>query len=137
MHELNATPLDKLEAAMVGNFPVLKMQVEHIFTPGIYTRILHIPKHAMLSGKIHLTDHPFMIVKGMIKIVTPHGPITLKAGHYDVTVAGSQRVGFAMEDTTWITVHANPDDCRDLAEIERRIIQPRVNPLLHTKTLSE
>jgi hypothetical protein len=39
-----------------------------------------------------------------------------------VTLPGTQRAIYALEETVFVTVHPNPDDCQDLAELERRFI---------------
>ena len=36
--------------------------------------------------------------------------------------AGSKRASVALEDTIWITVHANPDNERDVDKLEARLV---------------
>ena len=46
-----------------------------------------------------------------------------------ITEPGTRRVLYIWEDTIWATVHSNPDD-ENLEQIEDRIIEKHINPLL-------
>jgi hypothetical protein len=105
----------------------------HWFAPGVYARELTIPAGTCLTGKIHRGAHINIISAGRISVLTEHGIKTLEAPCTLVSDAGIKRVGFAHEDTVWTCIHANPDDCTDLEELERRFIAPSFESLGHTK----
>lgn len=92
-------------------------------------REMFIPKHTILTGKIHRHAHLNIILRGDISVLTEHGvrritgPCTLQSS------AGIKRAGFAHEDTVWITVHPNPDDERDMDKLEARYIAPSFDAL--------
>jgi len=106
-----------LESA-IGELPQCDLPLTHHFTPGLYVREMFIPKGAVLVGKIHRHEHVAIISKGDISVMTEHGVKRLQAPMTFISKAGIKRVGYAHEDTIFITVHANPDDERDMLNIE-------------------
>ncbi len=87
-----------------------------------------------VTSKIHKTDHPFIISKGMAVVYVDGKELLLVAPYIGITKAGTRRVlwipDFAVESCIWTTVHANPDN-EKLEEIEDRILEKRLNPLLN------
>ena len=95
----------------------------HIFTEGIYTRQIFMPAGTVCVGKIHKHEHPNFLMKGYVSVVTEEGGIEhIRGPRAMVSPAGTQRAVYVHEDTTWITIHANPDNLTDLAELEELII---------------
>lgn len=95
--------------------------VEHSFAPGLYIRTMHIPADTVLVGASHLTEHSCHY-EGDITVWSMHGCKRFTGSGDVVSVPGDQRVGYAHADTVWSTVHSNPDDCRNLATIEARLV---------------
>ncbi len=99
-----------------NNFKLL-----HYFAPGIYVRELHIPADMITTSKIHKTEFLSILAKGKRK--------TLINGQMQVITApcilnsppGFKRASMTLEDSIWITVHANPDNCTDVNELESRL----------------
>lgn len=83
-----------------------EMPLRHFFAKGLYARELTIPKHCVLTGKIHKHQHINIIVKGDISVATEHGTRRIQAPYVMVSEPGTKRAGFAHEETIWITVHA-------------------------------
>lgn len=122
--------IDAIEAEILS-YPQVDLPPNHLFTPGIYLREIFIPKGITLSGKLHKTEHPYVVLKGKVSIFTESdGMLLLEGPKVDVTKIGTRRVIYAHEDSLFMTIHANPDNCRDLEELERRLIEPHVNSLL-------
>lgn len=94
----------------------------HHFAPGIYMREIFIPKGTTLTGKIHKTEHLNILSQGHLSVMTEDGVRHLKASTVIKSQPGIKRVGYAHEDSVWITVHLNPDDDRDTDKIEERLI---------------
>lgn len=113
----------RLEAAL-REFPQLPEDVIHHFSPGVYIRELRIPKGAILTGKIHRHAHLNIMPVGDISVLTEHGIRRITGPATLMSSPGIKRAGFAHEDTIWMTVHANPDDERDLSKLEERFIAP-------------
>lgn len=100
----------------------LEVEPVHYFAEGIYAREITIPKGAVLTGKIHKTEHLNIVSKGDISVVTEFGSKRIQAPFTFVAQPGTKRVGYAHEDTVWTTVHASKE--RDLVKLEEELIAP-------------
>lgn len=93
---------DVIQQMTEGDCPV-----SNTFTPGMYIRQIFIPARTLLTSRIHLTEHPFVISKGDISVWTKEtGTQRLKAPYSGVTKPGTRRLLFAHDDTIWTTYHA-------------------------------
>ena len=113
---------DEIEAAMF-DFPPIEMPVEHLFTPGIYARQIFMPAGTLLTSKIHKTEHPFVISKGVVSVWNNGKAELLRAPHHGVTYPGTRRILYIHEDCIWTTYHATTET--DPAKIEEVIIEKR------------
>lgn len=99
-------------------------QVQSVFEPvhrradGLYAREIFIPKGTMLTGKIHKRQHMNMIVKGDITVLTEDGVKRIQAPAIIVSEPGTKRLGWAHEDTVWITLHATAETEIDAIEAD-------------------
>jgi hypothetical protein len=96
--------------------------VFHHFTPGLYRREFHAPAGALVTSRIHKTEHPFVLLKGRATVYTETGPEELTAPHHGVTKPGTRRVILFHEASVWITFH--PTALTDLDAIEALLIEP-------------
>ncbi len=80
-------------------------KLEEALTPGIYTRELTMPEGSLVFSRIHMETHPFMIVSGKVSVYDGEGVQVLEAPYKGVTRAGTKRVLYVHENTTWITFH--------------------------------
>lgn len=129
------TSVDVLEAGMVAGFPRVEVPVFHHFGDGIYAREIHAKAGTLMTGKLHRTEHLNIISQGVIEVWVEgvHGPEqrrTITAPCSFVAPPGTRRVGLVHEDVVWTTIHANPDNVRDLEQLEALLIVPHVNELL-------
>lgn len=107
----------------------VEMPVKHRFTPGIYSREIHIPAGTMLTSAIHRTEHPFVISKGRIAVISENeGRVIYEAPHHGVTKPGTRRLLHAETDTVWTTFHATEET--DVQKICDTILEPYDNTLL-------
>lgn len=110
-----------VEGADVGGVELLELK--HLFSDGIYMRQMTIPKGVALVGKIHKYAHPSILAKGKIEIFTEDGGVeVLEAPMSIISKEGTKRVGNALEETVWITVHHNPKNITDLKQLEDIVI---------------
>ena len=100
--------------------PQLALKVEHFFSPGIYTRILYIPKGCMLTGKIHKQPILNIMTKGDISVLIGDEVKRIVAPFVIVSPAGSKKIGYAHEDTIWMGCHGT--DEQDVEKIEKHFI---------------
>ena len=129
--------IDKIEASMAeeGSIPAV-CPLEHFFTPGMYTRMIHMPANTLVVSRIHKTQHPFFILKGKVAVMKDSGNGEMvqeglfEAGYMGITKPNTKRVLFNIEDTTWVTCHANPNDIEDPDQIALNITEDSINPLI-------
>lgn len=105
----------------------------HLFSPGIYTRVLHIPKGCYLTGKIHKEPILNIMVKGDISVVIENDIKRIKDFIIFVSPAGSKKLGYAHEDTIWIGCHGT--DEQDVYKIEKRFVTENEDELEQVKFL--
>jgi hypothetical protein len=97
--------------------------LRHWFSPGIYVREIWIPAGHILVGKIHKHPHPNFLMSGEVVIFTEEtGAQRLVGPMAMLSAAGTKRVLYSLTDLWWITVHHNPNNTTDLAQLEREII---------------
>lgn len=121
--------IDEAEAILAG-CPTVVCPLIHSFSPGLYVREILLPAGTLLTSKIHKTRHPFVIVRGRVSVYCDGEVEHLEAPYQGLTLPGTRRIIYVIEETVWRTVHDNPDNCTDVLEIERRLIEPHDNPLL-------
>lgn len=97
---------------------------EHRFFPGWYERRLLIPAGMLIVGKTHRHAHPVGVLSGRAIVVSEFGRAEVRAGYFDVSPPGVKRVVLAIEDTLFFTLHRNPQDTQDVAQIEAEHIVP-------------
>lgn len=97
----------------------------HHFAPGMYLREIWIPAGTLLVGKIHKEAHLVVLLQGALRLYTEAGGMQeVQAPLVLVSPAGAKRAALALEDTRWITCHANPEGTQDLAQLEASLIAP-------------
>jgi hypothetical protein len=99
-----------------GNSDVCPLK--HSYAHGVYIREIFMPKGTLIVSKIHKYSYPYFVLKGRMSIWTEEGEVEITAPYQGITTAGTQRVLFIHEDTTWINVHSNPKEIRDYEKIE-------------------
>jgi hypothetical protein len=105
--------------------------VVHHYAPGIYVREMHVPPYTVLTGAVHKTEHLAMLIKGRIEVLTEDGLQVLEAPCTILSRPGIKRVGRTFEEgAVWSTIHANPDDCRDMDVIVERLCTSKNSELL-------
>jgi hypothetical protein len=124
--------VDDIERAIAQRGGILNCEqfpVVHRFAEGMYIREIHMPAGAVLTSKIHKTEHPFVVLKGVVSVWSANeGAVMYRAPFMGITKPFTRRVLLVHEDTVWVTFH--PADETEVDEIEDRIIQKRNNPRL-------
>jgi hypothetical protein len=109
--------IERLEAHMLAQ-PQVEIEPVHHFAHGIYAREITIKAGTLLTGKIHKTEHLNIVSKGRIAVWTEDGMKEVAAPFTMVSRPGTKRVGYALEDTVWTTIHATPETDLDKLEVE-------------------
>jgi hypothetical protein len=113
--------IDQLEALMRRE-PQVEIEPVHHFAHGLYAREITIKAGTLLTGKIHRTEHLNIVSKGRIIVWTEDGMREVSAPFTMVSHPGTKRVGYALEDTVWTTIHATAET--DLMKLEAELIAP-------------
>lgn len=130
--------IDALEAALLNRYPKIECPLNHSFGNQLYVREIFMPAGSKVTSKIHKKRHPYFVMQGKVRVWTyDSGWQLIEGPHFGWTNPGTRRVLDVIEDTFWITCHANPDDTEDLEIIEERIIEKHINPLIHEARLHE
>lgn len=117
-----------LQAAL-AEMPQVECPVRHFFAGGLYAREMFIPAGTCAVGKIHRHDQMTMVL-GDVTIVTPgQEPVRIESCEPFVSPAGIKRAAYAHVDSFITTFHANPDDLRDVDELEAVLIAPSFEAL--------
>lgn len=112
--------MDDLKKAIVDQLEPVEIPVRHYFGGGVYARVIDIPKGTVLVGDIHKHTNINLVLKGHIEIRGGGVAQEFKAGDVIVSPPGTQRAGYALEDTVWATVHGT--DETDLEKIRAQFI---------------
>jgi hypothetical protein len=131
--------IDRVEAEM-ANLPAVELPLEHFFPPGLYVRKIFMPANSIVVSMKHKTTHPFFILKGKVAVLkeTPEGGFEQEAlyhgGDMGITKPNTKRFLWNIEDTTWVTCHANEENIEDPDEIVLNISERTDNPLIDSKS---
>ena len=113
------------EYAIIGDSDSLP--IKSLFSNGLYVREIFIPKGMFVMGKIHRHEHPNILVRGKVIMITESGLETLEGPKTMLSPAGTKRFLFTLEDTIWITVHKTTKD--NAFEAEDEIVTTRYEDL--------
>lgn len=111
--------VERLERAML-DLPQIEIPTEHAFGPGFYARTITIPAGVTLTGKVHATEHIFMVTKGEITLTTDDGVQFIQAPYQAICKPGMKRAGFAHTETVCVNIHITNET--DLAKLEAELI---------------
>lgn len=121
-----ANPLLNSIGGILASLPQGEYPLVHRFTPGLYTREVHVPAGHLVLTKIHKTEHPFVVLQGEASVWTEDaGVVHVKAGHLGITKPGTRRLVYCRTDVVWATFH--PSEETDLMKLEAQLIYPHEN----------
>jgi hypothetical protein len=126
--------IERLEAQM-RTMEQLPIEAIHHFADGLYAREITIVAGTILTGKVHSTEHLNIVSQGRIAVWTEDGMKIVAAPCTLVSRPGTKRVGFALEDTVWTTIHANPQNLTDLEALELALID-NSHPVLESREVA-
>lgn len=125
--------IDELEFALLSNFKDIECPLTHRFTPGLYIREIFMPAGSIVISKIHKTEHPYIVSAGKVSVWTEEDKeILIEAPFTSITIPGTRRVLYCHTDVVWTTIHAITDG-ETVEQIEERIIEKHVNPLINNE----
>lgn len=122
-HEIRAD-LIALQESINQELPPADCPVTHHFAPGLYAREIFMPAGSVVVGKIHKHAHVNTISKGRCIVTTEFGREELVAPVSFISIAGTKRAVYVIEDTIWTTYHPTVvcEVETDLDKIEQAVI---------------
>lgn len=110
----------ELEAVMRAK-PQVTVQTIHHFVPGLYAREIVIPKGVLATSKIHLYEHLSIVAKGDINVLMSDGTAKRIIGPaVFISAPGDKLLGYANEDTVWISIERC--EAREPEQAERELV---------------
>lgn len=98
--------------------------VTHIFEEGTYVREMRIPPEVLFVGRVHLLGHRVELVSGNVLLITEEFRLHVDAPTEMETQPGAITCFYSKTPVIGRTYHPNPDECRDIPELEDRIFGP-------------
>lgn len=105
---------------IIKSVPQVELEVHHHFSPGVYAREMFIPAGTVLTGKIHKTEHLCIVSAGEMEIADENGVQRVCAPATFMSKPGAKRLGVAMADTVFITVHGTYET--DIKTLEESLV---------------
>ena len=108
---------DKGNVVRCEEFPL-----KHSFADQIYIRQMNMKKDTLVVGAIHNHLHVWFLLTGSLTIVTETSSEDFIAPCYVISKPGAKRVIYAHEDSIFVNIHKNPDNIKDIDELEAIIV---------------
>jgi hypothetical protein len=112
-------PIWDLQKLML-KLPQLELPTEHFFANGMYLRHIWVPRGMTIIGRVHKQEHFAICALGHFGISDGIRSFEMFAGDVKVSPPGSKRIGYAIVDSVFITVH-RVSQSTDLEAIEDEI----------------
>lgn len=103
----------------IASLPQVEIEPKHVFADGIYSREILIPAGTVITGKVHRNSDLNIVVYGHMRVRTEDGIKDVHAPAHFRGCAGVKQIGYAYDDTLWITVHATRTT--NLDELEKEL----------------
>ena len=99
-----------------------KIPIDNYFMDGVYIRKMTMYKGTVVIGAIHKHKHMCFLLEGHLSVASSSGVNEYIAPCYIVSEPGEKRVLYAHEDSHWYNTHKNPDNIKDVEELEKQIV---------------
>ena len=99
-----------------------RYKYKHTFGDGTYIREMFIPKGDAIIGAIHKHLHVWILLSGHISVATEDSTQEYKAPYTVLSTPGVKRVIYAIEDSIFTNIHKNPNNTKDIKELEKEIV---------------
>ena len=98
----------------------------HHFAPGIYMRAYFGVEDSVVVSQVHLHEHLTILAAGHCRVISTMQDKERIDVYKDFAIMNTppltKRALYFLENTTIFTVHPNPDNIRDIAELERMFV---------------
>jgi hypothetical protein len=115
--------IERLEDEL-RRLPAAEVPTEHTFGPGFYARTITLEAGMVLTGRVHRTEHIFVLSKGELTVVTDEGSARIQAPYQAVCRAGLKRAGYAHTEVVCSNIHLTTET--DLSKLELALVEPEI-----------
>ena len=109
------------------------IEVRHIFEPGRYIRELELPAQFVFIGNKHKQGHLVELLQGSAKLITDKRSTVYHAIDRIVTPVGFTMVAYTITSCLVRSIHLNPNESRDVEQLEAEHFEPVQSLLVHGK----
>ena len=99
-----------------------EIPIEHFFMDGVYVRKMTMFKDTVVVGAIHKHLHMCFLLEGHLSVVSESGTKEYIAPCYIIAEPGEKRVLYSHEDSCWYNTHKNPNNIKDVRDLEKEIV---------------
>ncbi|MBT8342938.1 MAG: SET domain-containing protein-lysine N-methyltransferase [Desulfatitalea sp.] len=111
--------IDEVTKLML-DLPQADCPVAHYFGDRIYIRQVMFPAGNFAIGHIQKYDQMNIFVAGKVAMIQADGTVKEMAAPMVFNGMAGQKMGFILEPVIWLNVYPNPDNCRNIDELESR-----------------
>lgn len=111
--------------------------VTHLFEPGEYVREFRVPAGNLITGAEHVQGHRLELIEGSVIVFAPDGKHEFEAYATLDTKPGFHAVVYTVTDMCARSRHANPEESRDISELERQWFGPAQPMIDHGRTIAQ
>lgn len=116
---MTETSLASVEGSVVRlDGETVDIKITHYFSDGVYAREMFVPKGVAWVGKIHKRTNLSIMSQGDMSFRDERGLRRVKAPYTFVAPPGTQRIGYAHEDTVWTVIHGTHETDVEKIELE-------------------
>lgn len=118
----------------IGTNEIEKVEppVLHHFGPDIYMRQMDAPAGMLVISKMHSTEHFNILLKGAVSLITEDGVKTIYAPSIMLSKAGTKRIGYFHEDSSWLTIHPTNETDTEILEEQLTIPEEKIDEFLNS-----
>ena len=99
-----------------------QIPIDHFFMDGVYIRKMTMYQGYIVIGAIHKHRHMCFLLEGHLSVASSAGVREYIAPCYIIAEPGEKRILYAHEDSHWYNTHKNPDNIKDVQELEKQIV---------------
>lgn len=114
--------IEAFEAFLLTGTESTEIPTYHEFADGIYIRRIHAPKDSVLIGHEHRHECINIMLMGHVLTITNGEVSEFTAPWIGKSGPGTRKASIVVQDMIWLTVHPNPDNERDIAKLEERLL---------------
>ena len=99
-----------------------QIPIDHFFMDGVYIRKMTMYQGYIVIGAIHKHKHMCFLLEGHLSVASSSGVKEYIAPCYIISEPGEKRILYAHEDSYWYNTHKNPNNIKDIQELEKQIV---------------